>query len=62
MNLGRATLCSRKDVLSLALAGHSCSDSVIITIPCKVYTLLQRLLMQPKDYLTQQNSYDIENT
>ena len=62
MNLGRVTLSSRKDVLSLALAGHSCSDSVIITIPCKVYILLERLLMQPKDYLTQQNSYDIENT
>lgn len=52
MNLGRVTLSSRKDVLSLALAGHSCSDSVIITIPCKVYILLERLLMQPKDYLT----------
>lgn len=52
MNSGRVTLSS----------GHSCSDSVKITIPCKVYILLRRLLMQPSDCLTQRNTNDIEIT
>ena len=60
MESGRVILTSGKEGVSLALAGHSCSDSVTIKIPCAVY--LQRLLMQSNDCLTQHNRYSIKIT
>ena len=62
MESGRVILTSRKEGISLTLAGHLFSDSVTIKIPRAVYFQLQLLLMQSNNRLAQQNSCSIKNT